>query len=136
RHVTVPLRTAGDVVGVMNLVVPRRRTVTSRELSTLSAIGDQIGLAAERARLYEEVREKEALRGQLLEKLISAHEDERRRIAREVHDEAGQALSRLIVNMEAAEKSQAHVPTDSVAPLRERTGGTREGQRARVDHLR
>jgi signal transduction histidine kinase len=110
RHVTVPLRTAGGVLGVMNLLLPRRRVLTGRELATLSAIGDQIGLAAERARLYEEVRAKEALRGELLQKLITAHEDERRRIARELHDEAGQALTALILNLEVAERAAA--PSD------------------------
>lgn len=105
RHVTVPLRTASGTIGVVNLVLPRRRALTSRELATLSAIGHQIGLAAERARLYDEVRVKEALRGELLQKLITAHEDERRRIARELHDEAGQALTALILNLEMAERS-------------------------------
>lgn len=118
RHVTVPLRTASDVLGVMNLVLPRRRSLTSRELATLSAIGHQIGLAAERARLYEEVREKEALRGRLLEKLISAHEDERRRIARELHDEAGQALTALILNLQVAEQSEKPLPPQQLARLR------------------
>jgi signal transduction histidine kinase len=118
RHVTVPLRTANDIVGAMNLVLPKRRTLTSRELSTLSAIGHQIGLAAERARLYEEVREKDALRGELLEKLISAHEDERRRIARELHDEAGQALTALILNLEVAEQSQRGLDTAQLAKLK------------------
>ncbi len=118
RHVTVPLRTTRDVVGVMNLVLPRRRNLTPRELATLSAIGYQIGLAAERTRLYEEVREKELLRGQLLEKLISAHEDERRRIARELHDEAGQALTALILNLEVAEQSTAPLDAQQLARLR------------------
>ena len=118
RHVTVPLRTASDIVGAMNLVLPKRRTLTSRELATLSAIGHQIGLAAERARLYEEVREKEALRGELLEKLISAHEDERRRIARELHDEAGQALTALILNLEVAEQSRRGLDAAQLAKLK------------------
>ncbi|HVH31705.1 MAG TPA: GAF domain-containing sensor histidine kinase [bacterium] len=111
RHATVPLATAGDAIGVMNLVMPRRRTLSPRELATLSALGHQIGLAAERARLYDEVKNKEAMRGELLEKLITAYEDERRRIARGLHDEAGQALTALIVNLELAE--QAHKPVDS-----------------------
>src|SRR5574337_186234 len=111
RHATVPLRTAGGVVGVMNLILPRRRVFRSRELATLSGIGDQLALAAERARLYDEVRAKEATRGELLQKLITAHEDERRRIARELHDEAGQALTALIVNLEMAERSST-VPAD------------------------
>jgi signal transduction histidine kinase len=110
RHATVPLATAENAIGVMNLVLPRRRTLSPRELATLSALGHQIGLAAERARLYDELKDKEAMRGELLEKLITAHEDERRRIARGLHDEAGQALTALIVNLELAE--QAHKPVD------------------------
>jgi len=119
RHATVPLRTAGGgVIGVMNLILPPRRALTPPELATLSAIGDQIGLAAERARLYEELREKEALRGKLLEKLISAQEDERRRIARELHDEAGQALTALILNLEMAEQASQAVEPQRLARLR------------------
>lgn len=105
RHLTVPLRTASGTIGVMNLVLSHRRVLTPRELATLSAIGHQIGLAVERARLYDEVRAKEQMRGELLKKLITAHEDERRRIARELHDEAGQALTALILNLEMAERS-------------------------------
>lgn len=119
RHATVPLRTAGGGrSGVMNLVLPSRRPLGPRELATLSAIGDQVGLAAERARLYEELREKEALRRRLLEKLISAQEDERRRIARELHDEAGQALTALILNLEMAEQSSRSVEPKQLARLR------------------
>jgi len=119
RHATVPLRTAGGgQSGVMNLVLPSRRALGPRELATLSAIGDQVGLAAERARLYEELREKEALRRRLLEKLISAQEDERRRIARELHDEAGQALTALILNLEMAEQSSRSVEPQQLARLR------------------
>lgn len=119
RHATVPLRTAGGgLIGVMNLILPSRRALTPRELATLSAIGDQIGLAAERARLYEEIRQKEALRGKLLEKIISAQEDERRRIARELHDEAGQALTALILNLEMAEQASAPIGPQRLAKLR------------------
>jgi signal transduction histidine kinase len=119
RHATVPLRTAGGgPIGVMNLVLPSRRALTPRELATLSAIGDQIGLAAERARLHEELREKEAMRGKLLEKLISAQEDERRRIARELHDEAGQALTALILNLEIAEQAAGPVDPQRLRRLR------------------
>ncbi len=62
-------------------------------------------LTSERTRLYEELQRKEELRTQLLEKVISAQEEERRRIARELHDEASQALTALIISLESAEET-------------------------------
>jgi signal transduction histidine kinase len=44
-------------------------------------------------------KQAEATRTGLLERVISAEDDERRRIARELHDEAGQALTALLVGL-------------------------------------
>ncbi len=56
-------------------------------------------------RLNEELRRKETLRGQLMVKLITAQEEERKRIARDLHDQLGQALSAMTMGMEAAENA-------------------------------
>ncbi len=56
-------------------------------------------------RLNEELRHKELVRGQLLNKLITAQEEERKRIARDLHDQLGQALSAMSMGMEAAERA-------------------------------
>jgi PAS domain S-box-containing protein len=47
------------------------------------------------------------LRTRLLEQVIFAQEEERRRIARELHDETGQSLMSLLVGLKAIEASQA-----------------------------
>lgn len=107
RHASVPLRASTRTLGLMNLVLPGGRTFSERELQMLSTVGHQIGLAVERGMLFDEVAAKERTRGELLEKLITAHEDERRRIARELHDEAGQALTALIVNLELAAQEES-----------------------------
>lgn len=56
-------------------------------------------------RLNEELRRKENIRGQLLVKLTTAQEEERKRVARDLHDQLGQALSAMTMGMEAAESA-------------------------------
>ncbi|RMF90877.1 MAG: HAMP domain-containing protein [Nitrospinota bacterium] len=51
-------------------------------------------------RLYRELQSKEEIRGELLKKVITAQEEERKRIARELHDETSQALATLLVSLE------------------------------------
>jgi signal transduction histidine kinase len=50
-----------------------------------------------------ELKAREEARGQLLRKVITAQEDERKRIARELHDETSQALAVLAMGLEAAQ---------------------------------
>jgi signal transduction histidine kinase len=74
--------------------------ITSQELAILSGIATQIGITLENVYLLEELRRKEEIRGRLLERVISVQEEERERIARELHDETGQLLTALMVNTE------------------------------------
>ncbi|MEW6141762.1 MAG: ATP-binding protein [Chloroflexota bacterium] len=49
-----------------------------------------------------ELEEAHAMEGELLHRVITAQEDERRRIARELHDETSQALTALVVSLDTA----------------------------------
>jgi signal transduction histidine kinase len=48
------------------------------------------------------LRERELARGELLRKVITAQEDERKRVARELHDETTQALAALLMRVDQA----------------------------------
>ncbi len=87
------------------------------------ALGRQIGVVVENARLYAEVcagRERLQL---LSRRLVQVQEAERRQIARELHDEIGQTLTGLKLNLEMSARqsppnSQANL-TDALALINE-----------------
>lgn len=67
---------------------------------------DEVGsLGAAFNEMSDELKHKEEMREQLLAKVISAQEDERKRIARELHDETGQTLTSMLVSLKVAEDS-------------------------------
>ena len=100
QHASVPLCTTTGIVGLMNLVLPSGRLFSQRDLALLATVGGEVGLAIEKIQLLKQLQDKERLRSDLIKKLMSAYEDERRRIARELHDDTGQSLTALILNVE------------------------------------
>jgi signal transduction histidine kinase len=72
-------------------------------------------LAAEKARLVEDLAAREDLVRRLAERMLQVEEEERRRISSELHDEAGQSLLCIRLQLELLERS---VP-ESCAPLKE-----------------
>ncbi|RPI11064.1 MAG: HAMP domain-containing protein [Zetaproteobacteria bacterium] len=61
-------------------------------------------MTAELDRSRTELAAKEEMRARLLEQVITAQEDERKRIARELHDETSQALTSLMVGLKVLEQ--------------------------------
>ncbi len=67
---------------------------------------DEIGsLGIAFSEMSEELKRKERMRAQLLAKVIGAQEEERKRIARELHDETSQSLTSLMVGLKLIEDS-------------------------------
>ncbi len=118
--VHVPLMAKGCTLGSMCVGTRHRRDFGREEQALLTAIGSQIAVAIENARLYAEVQQKEHLRGILLKKVITAQEEERKRIARDLHDDTSQALTALLY---AAEEG---TDMSDLAEVKEVLGGMRD----------
>jgi PAS domain S-box-containing protein len=63
-------------------------------------------LSEQKRKQAAEIKREEATHRLLLERTISAQEEERRRIARELHDEAGQLLTALLVGLRTLEDAR------------------------------
>lgn len=99
--ISVPLRAQDTVLGVLNVATRIPRKFSDNDVYFLYAIGDQLGIAIEHARLYERLRNARERLRKLARQNLVAEEDERRRIARELHDETSQSLSGIALQLQA-----------------------------------
>lgn len=101
--VMVPLRVQGRVIGTLGLARDRHGTPYSREdQALLQDLADHAALTIQNARLFEQVQGARQRLQALSNQLLIAQETERRAIARELHDEVGQILSGLIMQLGTA----------------------------------
>lgn len=84
--------------GVLAAHTTAQRAFTPDDVNFLQAVAHLLAVAAAR-------RRGEDARQHLLARAISAQEEERRRVALELHDETGQALSAILVGLRTAEEA-------------------------------
>lgn len=89
--VRVPLMVHGKLVGAVDVAGDSPCVLTSDDEDLLAAMGHQIGIALENARLYDQAQELAVVK-------------ERNRLARDLHDSVTQALYALALYSEAASR--------------------------------
>lgn len=106
-HFSLPIE-AGDLrLGVVNLLSFDAQPLSEDDLDLLTAIGSQISEVVSKTWLRMKLDEKEKVRLYLLQSLVEAQEEERNRLARELHDGAGQMLTSLLVRLKTLENRAA-----------------------------
>jgi len=119
--VSVPLKAKDRVVGVMNVAAHTPGQFSAEDMYLLNSIGCQLGTAIEQARLYHRLELGRERYQTLLQHALTAQEDERKRLARELHDETSQALTSLVLNLQAVitkAETDGIVDADFIGKLR------------------
>ncbi|MBI2165340.1 MAG: HAMP domain-containing protein [Chloroflexi bacterium] len=132
-HSVVPLWSRDGVAGVLGVASPGAGEFDEARTRLLTAIGHQVGIALDNATLYEELERKERVRAELLEKVIGAQEEERKRVAREIHDEPAQALAGVIFQVDNLKRRLAGVK--DAGPSAQDVEELRQGVRAAMESL-
>jgi signal transduction histidine kinase len=115
--VSAPLMAKGKTLGVIDLGTDVPRTIQPEEMSLLAAIGHQIGVAVENARLYGQAQQLAVIK-------------ERNRLARDLHDSVMQALYGVTLYSEAAWRQLAAGDVELTSDhLREIRGTAQEALR-------
>jgi signal transduction histidine kinase len=95
----------GGNIGVLLVGVHTPRRFGEEDLHLIQWVAAQAATVIEQARLFEQVRAGRKRSQILSQQLMEAQEAERRRLARELHDEIGQALTAVKINLQALQRA-------------------------------
>lgn len=141
-----PIRSRDRVLGTLTLHCQETAAFTSEDEMLMTILSAQAGLSIENAQLFDSQRrarhvaelQRERMRD-LADQIITAQEEERARISRELHDEAGQALTSLKIGLDLIRRGlppELEVLRGRLADLAALTGSTMETLRNLAHDLR
>ncbi len=104
-HLTCFLITAKEKASGFIALDLGQKVLTENDLHLLGSLGNFLGGAVENNRLLRTIQKHREELKRLTAQLFQSQETERKRIARELHDEAGQALTGINFSLETIEKN-------------------------------
>lgn len=116
----LPVAAGNRLVGALVMAGDVRNPFTALNDDFLLALGQQVGAALEQATLDRQLAARTSALEQLSTRMVRQHEEERRRLSRELHDETAQVFSAVKMQLEALRSmlpGTAHVRLDRLLGL-------------------
>src|SRR5919197_330858 len=129
--IVIPLKGRDEEIGALRLT--RERPFDREDVVRATVLADFAAREQENSQLLEDAQVREAERSRLSDQLITAEQDERRRLANELHDGAVQSLSGVALLLDAGLNSIAEGRSHEA---REIIGRALERHRATIGQLR
>ncbi len=100
----------GKSIGFFGLDIQSNRILSDHEYHHLGSLGNFLGGAIANSQFMKAINLHQQELSRLTQMLFFSQEEERRRIARELHDEAGQALTAVSLSLDRLEQNVAGSP--------------------------
>jgi PAS domain S-box-containing protein len=102
---SVALRAEGRVIGALNLSDEQPGAFSDGIVVAARQVADSLAVALQNARLTEELQSSRRELRSLSQRLVTIQEAERTAVARELHDEVGQAIVSLMLGLRAVQNA-------------------------------
>ena len=103
-YINIPMISQGKLLGSFNLGSDKLDFFTDQYVKISCEISDSLAIAMQHAHLMDEIINHQEKLKRLSAHIIIAQEAERKKISMELHDEMGQALTAITINLSSIEK--------------------------------
>jgi signal transduction histidine kinase len=97
---SVPIVIQDELIGILNLLAYKPSIYTSEHVEIAREVAGHLGITIQQARLFDQLSINREQLQALSQRLLEIQEAERRKIARELHDEVGQVLTGVRLTLE------------------------------------
>ncbi len=119
--ISVPIQVNQENLGLLVLAHSRPGVFTAKHLERAEAITALAAVSLKNALVYDQVSQARLRHQSLSRRLVRVQEHERRVVSRELHDQAGQALTSLMVGLGILEKNigQPDLVLDEISNMKQ-----------------
>ena len=137
-RLAAPLVVREEVIGIVELCDKLGGAFSEADAKLLESAAAAAAIAVQNARLFDQVRADRGRLQVLSRQLVEVQENERLAVARELHDDAGQALTSLKISLRLLEREAGDRPAvvARVAELKRTADGVLENLHRLASNLR